>query len=335
MKLRYVWLFSLIITLSFCGCNNKSFGMMDGTETIHINRFDSALFQWINTDDFTILEEIKKEYPLMLDVLGKSLLQAENDDMPAFFDYLINYYSEPTLKALYKDALSFYSSGSPEITLLENELSYCFAQIKKHFPLMQIPAVYMHISGLQQNIIIADSLLSCSVDKYLGADYPLYETYFYDYQRKSMIPERIAKDCLAAWIKTEYPDKGKDNILLDRMIYEGKIIYILTQIGKSYTFQNITSLTDDEYKWCMEYESSIWTTMIERKHLYTPDITATSKYFLPSPSLFISEDAPGNLGSFIGYRIVELYIKKTKSTLEELMNNHDAQDILQKSKYKP
>ena len=193
----------------------------------------------------------------------------------------------------------------------------------------------MHISGLQQNIIIADSLLSCSVDKYLGADHPLYETYFYDYQRKSMIPERVAKDCLAAWIKTEYQDKGKDNVLLDRMIYEGKIIYILTQTGKGYTFQNITSLTDEEYKWCMEYESSIWTTIIERKHLYTPDITATSKYFLPSPSLFISENAPGNLGNFIGYRIVERYVKKTKSTLEELMNNHDAQNILQKSKYKP
>jgi len=271
----------------------------------------------------------------MLEVLGKTLLQTENADMSVFFNYLINYYSEPTLKALYKDAISFYSSGSPEITMVENELSYCLAQIKKHFPSMPIPAIYMHISGLQQNIIIADSLLSCSVDKYLGTDYPLYEAYFYDYQRKSMTPERIAKDCLAAWIKTEYPDKGKDNILLDRMIYEGKIIYILTQIGRGYTFQNITSLTDEEYKWCKEYESSIWTTMIERKHLYTPDITATSKYFLPSPSLFISGDAPGNLGNFIGYRIVELYIKKTKSTLEELMNNHDAQDILQKSKYKP
>ena len=335
MIFRYIELLFLIIIFTFCGCNGKSFGMIDSTEIIHINRFDSALYKWIDSDNHTILAEIKNEYPMMLDMLGRSLLQTNDTNTSAFFDYLINYYSEPALKSLYKDAITLYSSNSVGTIQSEKELSYGFKQIKKHFPSMRIPAVYMHVSGLQQNIIVADSLLSCSIDKYMGADYPLYEDFFYDYQRKNMIPERIAKDCLSAWLKSEYPFDGKDNVLLDRMIYEGKIIYILKQIGSNYTFQNIISLTEDEYRWCMEYESSLWTTIIERKHLYTPDITTTSKYFQPSPSLFISEHAPGNLGNFIGYRIVERYMKQTKSTYEELMNNHDAQDILQKSKYKP
>ena len=335
MGFRYILLFALTITLTFCGCNRKTFGMNDSVETVHINRFDSALFLWINSDDHRLLAEIKNKYPQMLEMLGKALFKENNHDTTTFFNYLINYYSEPTLKSLYKDATTFYSSESPEAAQAKTEFSNGFAQIKKHFPSMRIPAVYMHVSGLQQNFIIADSLLSCSIDKYLGTDYPLYEDFFYDYQRKSMIPERIVKDGLSAWIKSEYSYNGKDNVLLDRMIYEGKIIYILTQTGNGYTFQNITSLTEDEYKWCKEYESSLWTTIIERKHLYTPDIANTSKYFQPSPSLFISEHAPGNLGNFIGYRIVERYVKRTKSTLEELMNNNDAQDILQKSKYKP
>ena len=335
MRVRYLWIFILIITLTFCGCNGKSFGMMDSTETIHINRFDSALFQWIDSDNNLVLSEIKNEYPIMLEMFGKALFIEYYNDTSTFFDYLINHYSEPTLKSLYKDAITLYSANSPEMLQTEKELAYGFEQMKKNFPSMRIPAVYMHVSGLQQNIIIADSLLSCSIDKYMGADYPLYESFFYDYQRKSMIPERIAKDCLNAWIKSDYPYKGKDNVLLDRMIYEGKIIYILTQTGKNYTFQNITSLTEDEYKWCFEYESVLWTAIIERKHLYTPDIATTSKYFHPAPSIFISESAPGNLGIYIGYKIIERYMKQTKSTFEELMNNHDAQDILQKSKYKP
>ena len=334
MRFRYIWLYVLIIASTFCGCNHKSFGMMDSAETINISRFDSVLFQWIDSDDYTILADIKKEYPLMLEMLGKALFQSNNIDS-AFFDYLINYYSEPTLKSLYKDAMTFYYSGSPETTQAKKELSFGFAQMKKHFPSMKIPAVYMHVSGLLQNIIVADSLLSFSIDKYMGADYPLYTDFFHAYQRKCMTPGRIAKDGLSAWLKSEYPYKGKDNILLDRMIYEGKIIYVLTQTGYDYTYDNITSLTRDEYKWCQEYESALWTTIIERKHLYTPDAAATSKYFHLSPATFISENAPGNLGSFIGYRIVERYMKQTKSTCEELMNNHDAQDILKKSKYKP
>ena len=334
MRFRHFCLFIIIAGFTFCDCNSKSFGMMDDSEMIHINRFDFTMFQWIESDDPSVLEQIKSDYPQMLDMLGKSLFQTNDTDTSTFYDNLINYYSEPTLKSLYKDALECFSN---ENTLMQvkKEFSYGFKQIKNYFPEMQTPAVYMHVSGLQQNMIVADSLLSCSIDKYLGANYPLYEDFFYDYQRKSMTPERIAIDGLKVWLKTEFPYTGKDNILLDRMIYEGKMIYMLTQIGYDYSFQNIMSLTDNEYKWCTEYESTLWTTIIERKYLYTPDAATTSRFFQPVPATFLSTEAPGDLGYFIGFRIVEKYMKQTKTSLEKLMKNNDPQDILKKSKYKP
>ncbi|MDR1224952.1 MAG: DUF2268 domain-containing putative Zn-dependent protease [Tannerella sp.] len=335
MRLKLTGIFIFSVAFAFCGCHRRSFGMTDDSEMIRINRFDSALLQWIESDSPVILAQIETRYAQMLEVLGKALFKTGPADSSIFFDNLINYYSEPALHALYKDAVGFYSAGSIEMAGLTEELSHGFARMKKLFPALQVPAVYMHVSGLQQNIIVADSLLSCSIDKYMGSGYPLYEDFFYSYQRKSMIPERIAKDCLHVWLKSEYPYTGKENVLLERMIYEGKIIYILTQTGKDCTFQNLLSLTDDEYKWCRQYESTLWTTIIERKHLYTPDIATTSNYFQPAPATFISAEAPGDLGYFIGYRIVEKYMKQTRSTCEELMNNDDAQDILHKSKYKP
>ena len=336
MKFRYFCLSIFTIAVTFHGCNGKSFGMVDKSELIHVNRFDSALFQWIESDNPTILAELKSKYPLMLDVLGKSLFKTEYAEESTFFDYVINYYSEPTLKSLYKDAISFYSDDSQVTKEMAKELSYGFTQIKQLFPSMQIPAIYMHVSGLHQSIIVADSLLSFSIDKYMGSDYIPYKNLIKSYhQRKNMTPERMIKDGLSGWLKSEYPYKGNDNVLLERMIYEGKFIYVLINAGYNYNFKNITSATEDEYKWCLDYEATLWTTIIERKHLFTPDIAITLRYFQPFPSTFISEDAPGNLGSFIGYRIVERYMKQTKSTCEELRNNNDAQDILQKSKYKP
>ena len=336
MKFRYLCIYLLTIVITFYGCNSKSFGMVGDSELIHVNRFDSALFQWIESDDVTIPAELKSKYPLMLDVFGKSLFKAEYTEESTLFNYIINYYSEPTLRSLYKDAMSFYSEDSQVTKEVVKELSYGFIQIKQLFPSMQIPAIYMHVSGLHQSIIVADSLLSFSIDKYMGSDYPPYINFVNSYhQRKSMTPERMIKDGLSGWLKSEYPYKGNDNVLLERMIYEGKIIYMLIKTGYDYNFKNITSTTEDEYKWFLGYESTLWTTIIERKHLFTPDIATTLRYFQPYPSTFISEDAPGNLGNFIGYRIVERYMKQTKSTCEELMNNNDAQDILQKSKYKP
>ncbi|MDR0835686.1 MAG: gliding motility protein GldB, partial [Tannerella sp.] len=91
----------------------------------------------------------------------------------------------------------------------------------------------------------------------------------------------------------------------------------------------------EEFDWLKKNESALWTTIIERKHLYNPDIVTTDKYFLPSPTSFLSDEAPGNIGSFIGFCIVKSYMNKTKSGFQELIKNNDSQDILTKSKYKP
>ena len=147
MKFRHIESFIIIIVLTFSGCSGKSFGMVGDSELMHINRFDSALFQWIDSDDSAILAELKNKYPQMLDVFGKSLFTAEYTDAAIFFDYIINYYSEPTLKSLYKDAMSFYSDDSQATKDVIKELSYGFIQLKQLFPSMQIPAIYMHVSG--------------------------------------------------------------------------------------------------------------------------------------------------------------------------------------------
>ena len=93
--------------------------------------------------------------------------------------------------------------------------------------------------------------------------------------------------------------------------------------------------TETSYKWCKENESYLWKAIIERKHLYTPDQMTTSKYFDHAPSTFLTNDAPGNLGSWLGWQIIDKYMRETHSTAEALMQNNDSQAILTNSKYKP
>jgi len=50
----------------------------------------------------------------------------------------------------------------------------------------------------------------------------------------------------------------------------------------------------------------------------------------------ISKDCPPGIAKWIGWQIVKSYMEKNENvTLEQLMNEKDAQKILSKSKYRP
>jgi uncharacterized protein YjaZ len=50
----------------------------------------------------------------------------------------------------------------------------------------------------------------------------------------------------------------------------------------------------------------------------------------------VTQDSPGRLGVWVGWRIVDSYMRNNKDvTLCELMNENDAQKILEQSYYKP
>jgi len=321
-------LIPVLILLNSCHTINSR---DSSAEPVHIHRFDKDLFELITLDTPELREKMIAGYPGMLKVIDGSILLTEDSQNRGFFEWLINYYSEPTLNQLYRDALTRFD----DIETIETNLGAGFQYLKKEFPSMQIPAVYMHVSGLQQNLLVDDSLLSISIDKYLGADYPLYQGHFYDYQLRKMTPDHIVPDYLKAWLLSEYPFRGNDRVLLERMIHEGKIRYIIHRALPKVLPEVLMGYSSAEYQWGKRNEKNLWTIIIERKHLYTPDAATTAAYFSDRPSTFIADEAPGDLGSWMGWQIVTKYMDKTRNTIEGLMRNTDYQDILTKSRYKP
>ena len=111
-------------------------------------------------------------------------------------------------------------------------------------------------------------------------------------------------DYVAGWLMSEYPFDGKENVLLDRMIYEGKIKYMVLLALPEMTPANLFGYTDQSWEWCKNNEANLWKAIVERKHLYTPDQMTTMKYFEDMPAHFLTSDAPGNIGSWIGLQII-------------------------------
>lgn len=323
----------LFLAISISSCNSQPSQIQTPTDTlpIHIQRFDKALLQFIETQDTALEQELLKEYPAMLEITGKGILNLQSPAVPGFFDQLVSYYSEPTLKNLYEDAVHEYQ----DVSDIESQLGKGFAFLKANFPGMQVPACYMHVSGFNQNVLAADSLLSLSIDKYMGEAYPLYQDFFYDYQRIKMQRPLVAADYLAGWLMSEYPFEGNENVLLDRMIYEGKIKYIVHLALPEITPAQLMGYKEKDYAWCTANELTLWNTIIQRKHLYTPDQLTTSKYLDDKPCTFLSDETPGNIGTWIGWQIVSSYMKENNVSLQTLMQQQNAQELLSQAKYKP
>jgi hypothetical protein len=327
MNIRIFALFTVLFL--FTGCSGKKvYG--EATPELKIIRFDVDLYQYlINKEADTCL------YPQIafLDELGQNIINIGHADSAGFYDRLKDFFSEPTLMGLYKDEQEIFS----DISLINNELSAGIESLLHYFPNLKQPRIYMHVSGLNQNVIVTDDLLSLSADKYLGADYPLYQDFFYDYERQLMSPDRIVPDYLLGFLMANFPFKGNDEILLDNLLYEGKLRYIISQIIPYREVEEYVGYNHEQYEWCSQNESQIWKLILENKHLFTPNYLTTEQYMKPSPhTASLPVESPGRVGIWLGFQIINSYMKNHPMTsMQELMLMTDNQKILKQSKYKP
>jgi len=328
MKNKFILVFLCSI---FClGCTNrKVFG--EDSLSFKINRFDVDLYQYLQNKK--TYEEFLQKDSSFLNIFGERVIFIDRTDSIGFFDRLRNFFSEPTLMSLYQKQQEVFA----DVTSHEKELSTGLSLLLEEFPELNLPKIYMHVSGLNQNIIVTDSILSLSADKYLGSDFPLYQEFFYDYQRQRMNPEQVVPDYLLGFLYSEFPFEGNENVLLERMLYEGKIHYILSQILPKRNAWETFGYTKEQYEWCEKSESRIWKTILQQKQLYTTDYMVTSQFINDAPyTAPLTSSSPGRVGIWIGYRIVTSFMKNNpKTTLSELIETTNYQNFLKEARYKP
>ncbi len=327
MNRRILFFFFLILIAASCGKKNV-YGEIN--PEFEIIRLDSVMFSFLNNQ--TSEQALNNFFPL-LDTLGKHTYRIGICEDESFYSRLKTYFSHDELKKLYQDTEACFQ----DMTQMNRELSYGMEQLQSHFPEIPAPKIYSHVSGWKQNVIVTDDALSISLDKYLGSDYPLYQSYFKTYQLPLMCPDRVVPDYLLGYIMANLPFRGDDKVLLNRMLYEGKLSYILSQLIPERDKREFVGYTEEQYRWCEKNEKRIWNKILENKHLYTPDPITTNQYLRPAPyTSNLPTESPDRVGVWLGYQIICSYMKKNpKTTLSELMQMTEYQQLLKDSRYKP
>ncbi len=240
------------------------------------------------------------------------------------------YFSHPQLHQLYADTEQTFA----DLSAVEEELTLAASIAADNFD-KKLPAFYAHVSGLKQNAIVSDSLISLSLDKYLGSDYELYKSFFEPYQRVDMSAEHIAKDYLKAWILSEIITETNHKDLLQAIVAEGKVLYLLQTLLPNRNQTELLGYSAKQMEWSTKNEKQIWRTIIGRKHLYGTDALVISGYISDaSYTTALAPDSAPRIGQYIGWQIVNRYMKNSKKTIDELLQE-PADEVLRISKYNP
>ncbi len=320
---------ALLLLVSFISCNNRESRASTLVHTPAIERFDQALPSYILESDTAKAAAFRELYAPFFPIYCQRILGL--GDAPTYQEGLKLFTNHESVARLYADVQSHFATD----TVWQGQLQMAFARYAEQYPEHPTPRLLTHVSGLNQSVVTVDSLLSISLDCYLGKDYPLYTQRYYEYERPLHESNRIAIDAAEVWLRTRFPYQSERKALLDRMVYEGKILLALTQLFPDADVFQLLGYTAEQSQWCQANEREAWRQMVSRKHLFNTETILILKYIEPAP--FVSalhNEAPGRLGRWMGYQIVSEYARLNKQSAQELLSTIDnAGEILAGSKY--
>jgi hypothetical protein len=331
-----VFTFILVFIVLF-GCKkNNRFNIKTDDIDIEMQfvRFDQELGKEDTTSTYHKTHTFLNEYPEFFRLYTSQIIKTGDPSVPDFEKFFNRYITD----TIYCQVYDTVEHKFTDIRKFNKIIRDGFKRYNYFFPEKAIPDVYYMISGFNESIVVANDILAVSLEDYLGTDHSFYKWLsLYEYVRDNMYPEKIPSDVIWAWLQSEFPYKTDQQNLLNKMIYDGKILFILQQLLPDEPLNRILSYTEPQLKWCEVNEKAMWSYIIEYKHLFSKDPLVIKKYTDPAPfTQFFANESSSRAGSYIGFKIVSAFMKNNKHiSLIQLLSMNEGQDILGKSGYNP
>jgi hypothetical protein len=336
MKSKYSnLLLASLIVLFLSACKDKARFKIKTSENrveVKIKRFDKAMILLDNKNPDAI-KELYKQYPEFLPVYTTQILDIQAKDTSKIDSLFRQFTVDKNFTKVNKKTLDTFS----DVSDIEKSISDAYTYIRHYFPTAKLPEIYFFVSGFNRSVILTDKFIGIGTDFYLGADYPPYKELSYKYLLNNMRRECVATDIVSATLFRMFVINSNEDRLLEHMLFRGKVMYLLSVCMPDESQADLMGYRPEQMEWCTKNEKEIWGTILDHKDLFSTDIQLIHKYLNDAPfTAPISQDSPGRLGTWIGLRIVDSYMKKhSEVDLPTLMRETNYQKILQESGYRP
>ncbi|MBI1286833.1 MAG: hypothetical protein GC178_04570 [Flavobacteriales bacterium] len=335
MRISRHWPIILSI-LALMGCNSNPLDV--DVSHIEVNmgygRLDQELFALDPTAGKTDTKTLQDKYGEFFTLYSEGVLQLGNPEDGSFPFAVAQFITNENMLTLHSDVEKQFGN----LEGIEEQLTDGFRHFKYHFPDSLVPNVVFVISALNNSVIASKTTLGIGLDMFLGADYPVYPLAgFPKYMFDNMKPDQVVPQAMKGWLQSMFETEAERKTLLDHMVFEGKLLYALDATLRNTEDSVKVGFSPYAMEWCQTYEPRIWAHLVDEELLYTTDYMTINKWINQAPFVAgIPKDSPGRLGQWVGWQIVRKYMQENPNiSLQQLMLNQNAQDILAHSKYKP
>ena len=227
-----------------CDFKLKSNEEVEASQLLKVQRYDRLQSRYLTTGDFSALQQMNTDYPIETRTLLEDMLQLGEVNDAQINARFLNFYQDSLLQVIIADAEYQYADMSD----IDKQLDFAFTRLQKFLPSMPLPAVYAQVGALGQSIIVGDSLIGISLDKYLGADYPAYAKFYDEKQRSSMTRKSIVPDCLVFWLLSHYPMKNFETASQEgRDVHMGRIMWAANKAMNTLFFKTKYTVLAERY----------------------------------------------------------------------------------------
>ncbi len=332
----------LLLALSFYACDsNKKQNKGD----FEIIRYDKMLFDMDLNNLKAEFDSLKKHYPVFTDLYFEKVLNMPgynlNDSL--FLSELKYFVSDTAMKRVYKLCNDVFG----DMENLNADFHTAISNYYKSFPNSKKVRVYSYISGFSlQRFIFEDGNfdgIAFAPDLFLGNNFNYQrlergQNTFSSYLIRTYNEEHIVKKTMELLLD-DIIGQPSGMRAIDFMMKKGKTLYALKQIMPEIADTVLFEYSPKQLDWMHNNEKDMWAYYIKKNLFYTSDNYKIKRLTSPSPTsqaLGMPTKSPGRTGNYLGYRILETYIKKNPEIdLKAILGENDSQKILEKSKFKP
>ena len=337
-KISSLLIVFLAVGILFAGCSDEASEPTPDVSHIPVRlslqRFDQALFAIDTAHLDEGLRNAAQTYPDFFPFFLTEIVHDPSDRSENPEAALKGFVTAPQVRRLNDSCQAVFGNMQD----VRKDLEQLFRFYKYYLPEKKEPAVVTAVTEfIGDAYLVNDTLLMLGLDFFLGENFSGYNPeLFPQYLRrqfsKEFLPVKTAFALSAAAIGPPSGDR-----IIDHMINNGKILYLQDRLIPSVPDSMLMGYTMQEMEETYVNEQEVWARLLDMKVLYEPLSVKNRKIVEPGPkSDNVFQEAPGQIGNWIGWQIVKAYMKRhPDATIKDLIGLRDAQQLMEQAKYKP